>query len=54
VHYLSYTYFFSSFYTILESFFETVNQGVEPPISLESQLEVMRIIDSIYGEHGAM
>jgi predicted dehydrogenase len=53
VHYLSYTYFYSSFYTILESFFEMINQGVASPISLESQLEVMRIIDSIYGEHGA-
>lgn len=53
LHYLSYTYFYSSFYTILELFFETVRQGVEPPISLSRQLDVMRIIDSIYSEHGA-
>jgi predicted dehydrogenase len=53
LHYLSYTYFYSSFYTILELFFETVRQGVEPPISLGSQLDVMRIIDSIYSEHEA-
>jgi len=53
VHYLSYTYFYSSFYEILKTFFDTIRQGGEPPISLERQLEVMRIIDSIYSEHGA-
>jgi predicted dehydrogenase len=52
VHYLSYTYFYSSFYRVLELFFETIKRGVELPISLERQLEIMRIIDSVYSEHG--
>jgi len=52
VHYLSYTYFYSSFYEILETFFDTIKQGEELPVSLQTQLEVMRIIDSIYHEHG--
>lgn len=52
IHYLSYTYYYSSFYRILELFFETLNQGTEPPISLEEQLNVIRVIDSVYSQHG--
>lgn len=53
VHYLSYTYYYSSFYKILELFFEMMTKGLESPISLEEQLEVMRVIDGIYKHHGA-
>lgn len=52
VHFLSYTYYYSSFYTVLELFLDAIRQGTEPSISPESQLEVVRIIDSIYREHG--
>jgi len=52
VHYLSYTYYYSSFYKVLELFFEMLKQGTEPPISLERQFEVIRIIDEIYRQHG--
>jgi len=52
VHYLSYTYYYSSFYKVLELFFEMLKQGTEPPISLERQFEVVRIIDEIYRQHG--
>jgi predicted dehydrogenase len=54
VHFLSWTYYYSSFYTILELFFEAIRKGAEFPISLDSQLEVARVIDSIYSEHGVL
>jgi myo-inositol 2-dehydrogenase/D-chiro-inositol 1-dehydrogenase len=53
IRYLSYTYYYSSFYRILELFFEMVKQGTESPISLKEQLEVIGIIDSVYAHHGA-
>jgi len=52
VHYLSYTYYYSSFYEVLKTFFEMLKQGIESPISLERQLGVMRIIDEVYRQHG--
>ena len=52
IHYLSYTYYYSSFYTILELFFDALNKGEEPPVSLEEQLNVIRVIDSVYSQHG--
>lgn len=53
IHYLSYTYYYSSFYRILELFFEALNKGTELPIPLDEQLDVIRVIDSVYNEHGA-
>ena len=52
LHYLSYTYYYASFYDILKTFFNSIEQGKEFPISVKDQLEVMRIISSVYGEHG--
>lgn len=52
MRYLSYTYYYSSFYQLLELFFETLNNGADPPISLEEQLGVIRIIDSVYSQNG--
>jgi hypothetical protein len=49
--YLSYTYYYSSFYTIMESFFDALKTGSEFPISLEKQLDVIRIIDSAYRQN---
>lgn len=46
--YLSYTYYYSSFYSIMRLFFEALRTGEEFPISLQNQLNVMRIIDSAY------
>jgi predicted dehydrogenase len=46
--YLSYTYYYSSFYKIIKVFFDALKSGSEFPISLEKQLDVMRIIDSAY------
>ncbi len=46
--YLSYTYYYSSFYTIIDLFFNALKSGSEFPISLDEQLKVMRIIDSAY------
>ncbi len=48
LHYLSYTYYYSSFYTIMNLFFDAIRNGSEFPISLEEELNVMRIIDSAY------
>jgi predicted dehydrogenase len=52
VHYLSYTYYYYSFYKILDVFFETLKRGTELPISLEDQLGVLQTIDSIYKKNG--
>jgi len=52
MHYLSYTYYYSSFFQVLELFFEALNNGAEPPVSLEQQLDVIRIIDSLYAQNG--
>ena len=46
--YLSYTYYYSSFYTVMKQFFDSLKSGEDFPISLEKQLEVMRIIDAAY------
>jgi predicted dehydrogenase len=48
VRYLSYTYYYNSFYEILDVFFEALKRGTELPISLEGQLAVLQTIDSIY------
>lgn len=52
VHYLSYTYYYASFYKIMELFFEMLAKGTELPISLEEQIEVTRVIDEIYNYRG--
>lgn len=46
--YLSYTYYYSSFYSILDEFFDAVKGGADFPISLDDQLKVMSVIDSAY------
>ncbi|MEM3443164.1 MAG: Gfo/Idh/MocA family oxidoreductase [Candidatus Bathyarchaeia archaeon] len=51
INYLSYTYYYSSFYKILEVFFDAIKYGAEFPVSLEGQLEVTRIIDEAYRRH---
>jgi myo-inositol 2-dehydrogenase/D-chiro-inositol 1-dehydrogenase len=48
LHYLSYTYYYSSFYTLMDLFFAALKQGIDFPISLEKQLDVIKIIDSVY------
>ena len=47
-NYLSYTYYYSSFYQILNEFFAALKSGTEFPVSLDEELRVMRIIDSAY------
>jgi myo-inositol 2-dehydrogenase / D-chiro-inositol 1-dehydrogenase len=49
--YLSYTYYFASFYTVLNLFFDAIKHGTELPISPEKELEVIRIIDNVYSQH---
>jgi predicted dehydrogenase len=47
-NYLSYTYYYSSFYTIMDMFFKALKSGDEFPVSLEKQLEVIKIIETAY------
>jgi len=51
VHYLSYTYYYASFFDILKIFFESINKGTDFPIPLNDELETMRIIDTVYDKH---
>ncbi len=46
--YLTYTYFYASFYKIIELFAQSIRTGVDFPVSLEKQLDVIRIIDTAY------
>jgi len=46
--YLSYTYYYASFYQIIESFVYSIKSGADFPINLESQITNMRIIDAAY------
>lgn len=50
-NYLSYTYYYSSYYKILDLFFEALNHGTEFPISAKKELDVIRLIDTIYKQH---
>ena len=52
VNYLSYTYYYRSFFKVLELFFESIKKDTEIPISLEEQVEVVRIIDDVYKRNG--
>lgn len=52
LRYLSYTYYYYSFYRILDVFFEHLKQGTELPISLEEELDVMQTIDFVYKQNG--
>ncbi len=51
LNYLAYTYYYASFYKIMETFFESLKSGSEFPIDLQSQLDTMRIIDSAYRQN---
>lgn len=51
IHHLSYTYYYASFAEILNRFFEAAKNEEEPPVSLEEQVAVIKIIDSIYKQN---
>lgn len=48
INYLSYTYYYSSFFKVLDLFFESIKKDATPPVSLDEQLEVIRIIEKVY------
>jgi myo-inositol 2-dehydrogenase/D-chiro-inositol 1-dehydrogenase len=50
-NYLSYTYYYRSYYEILNLFFEALNKGTEFPISVKKELDVIRLIDTVYKQH---
>lgn len=50
--YLTYTYYYSSFYELFGLFFDALKNGTEMPVSLEKELDVIRMIDSIYKTQG--
>jgi myo-inositol 2-dehydrogenase/D-chiro-inositol 1-dehydrogenase len=50
--YLSYTYYYSSFYTIMNLFFDSLKTESAFPVNLEKQLEVIRIIEMAYKMNG--
>lgn len=52
VSFLSYTYYYRSFFKVLELFFESIKKDTQIPISPEEQVEVVRLIDDIYKRHG--
>ncbi len=48
VHYLSYTYYYASFFKVLNQFFEAIREDTSISVSLESQLEVIKAIETVY------
>jgi myo-inositol 2-dehydrogenase/D-chiro-inositol 1-dehydrogenase len=50
--YLSYTYYYQSFYTIMKLFFDSLKNGFDFPVSLRQQLDVIRIIEAAYKLNG--
>jgi myo-inositol 2-dehydrogenase / D-chiro-inositol 1-dehydrogenase len=46
--YLSYTYYYSSFYKILDLFCNALQHDTEFPVDLKKELDVIRIIDTVY------
>jgi len=52
LRYLSYTYYYASYFEILDQFFESIRKDVQLPVLLEEQLEVMRAIESVYRQNG--
>jgi myo-inositol 2-dehydrogenase/D-chiro-inositol 1-dehydrogenase len=50
-NYLSYTYYYSSYYEILNLFFEALSHETEFPVPLKKELEVIRLIDTVYNQH---
>ncbi len=51
-NYLTYTYYYASFHTVLKLFFEALKYNSDFPISLEKQLDVIQLIDSAYRQNG--
>ncbi len=50
-NYLSYTYYYRSYYEILNLFFEALNKGTEFPISVKKELDVISLIDTVYKQN---
>jgi len=46
--YLSYTYYYHSFFHILELFCNAIQNETELPVSLKEEIDVIKIIDDIY------
>jgi len=45
---LTYTYFYASYFKELQGFFESLKNETEPPVTMESALETIKIIQQIY------
>jgi myo-inositol 2-dehydrogenase/D-chiro-inositol 1-dehydrogenase len=50
--YLTYTYYYSSFYKILDLFCNALKNDAEMPFDLTQELDVIRIIDTVYKRNG--
>lgn len=48
IHPLTYTYFYASYFKELQCFFESLKNGSEPPVTMESALKSIKIIEQIY------
>lgn len=47
-HYLTYTYYYSSFYKIMDLFCSALINDTDLPFDLKEELDVIRIIDTVY------
>jgi len=49
IRYLSYTYYYESFYRELEHFFNCIKKDLEPAVSVEDGLKTIEVIQQAYG-----
>ena len=54
INYLSYTYYYSSFFEIMRDFLSSIKSGEDLSVSLKDQVEVMRLIDEAYSNNKNM
>jgi predicted dehydrogenase len=48
---LSYTYYYNSFAKVLENFFDAINKDEDSSVSLDGQIEVIKLIEDAYKKH---
>ena len=51
INLLSYTYYYNSFAKVLENFFDDVTKDEDSSVSLDGQIEVIKLIEDAYKKH---
>ena len=52
IHRLSYTYYYASFVKVLQFFFRSLRDDTPFPVSLQEQLNILKVIEDVYNLNG--